>query len=435
LIDRDAFRRLADVVLEAATADHVFVSLDDCNVGTTRFVESRIIEDTRTGQRTLSIAVAFEQQCGIANTTDLSDEAVLAALEQAEELASLSEPDPRFVPPLPRQRFPVLPTLRLETAAAGAERRAAEARQAIELCRGTGVRASGSVSTEIRAVGLAANTGLFAYEQRSVAAFELTATGADSAAVARDANRSIDDLSVVEHARSAIEKAGHSVAPRQIAPGAYTVVLEPAAVASLLQPMLSALDAAAYHSDTSPLAGRLGEQIVDARLTLRNRPDHPDLLGNGFDAQGLPGDSQTWIDSGVLTRLHYDRFTAEEHGVAPSYQPDAVHLSGGDAAIQSMDELIRSIERGILIGELGALAVVDPVELTLAGTCRGGAFLIANGEIVGGLPKLRWRESPLRLFNRIEAYTAPCGAYGDFGKMLVPAMRCRDFDFKSALST
>jgi predicted Zn-dependent protease len=168
---------------------------------------------------------------------------------------------------------------------------------------------------------------------------------------------------------------------------------------------------------------------VDTRLALRNRPDHADLLGNGFNAQGLPSDSHIWIDRGALMRLDYDRFTAQERGVAPSYRPDAVHVSAGDAAIESLDELVRSIQRGVLVSDLRDVTVVDPADLTLTGVSQCGTCLIEGGEITGGLIDLRWRESPLRAFNRIEALTTPREALGDYAKMLVPAMKVREFRF------
>jgi predicted Zn-dependent protease len=429
LVDRAAFRRLADVALEAATAEHALVALDDRDVGTTRFADNGVLDDIRTRQQTLSVEVAVGQQTGRVSTTDLSDEAIRDALRRAEELAKEAAPDPRFMPPLPPQRYPVLPTLRLETAAAGAERRTAEARQAVELCQRAGLRATGSVSTELRAVGLAANNGLFAYEQRGMTEFDVTATRQDSAGTAHNCHRSIDDLGVVAHTRWAIEKATRLSESCEIRPGAYTVVLEPAAVASLLGPMLPAMGAASYHAGASPYAGKLGQQIADTRLTLRNRPDHPALLGSGFDGQGLPSDSHIWFDRGVLMRLDYDRFTAQDHGVAPSYRPDAVHVSAGDATVESIDELVRSIERGILVSDLRDVTVVDPTDLTLTGVTQCGTCLVEEGEIIGRLIALRWRESPLRAFNRIEALTTPREAYADYGKMLVPAMKIRDFCF------
>ena len=435
LIDRDAFSRLADAAMDAATADHTFVSLEDRASGTTRFAANEIVADDQSRQQTLSVQVAFGQQSGNAATTNLSDEAVRDAVRRAEELAKASPEDPEYLPPLPPQRYAVLPTLRMQTTAAGPERRLAEAQRAIELCQAEGLEAAGRVSTVVRAVGLAANTGLFAYEQRGRAEFSLTAAGEDSTGAVRSANRSIDDLGVVARTRVAIETAKRAADPREIPAGRYTVILAPSAVAGLLGPLLRAADARTYHADSNPYAGRLGERIIDQRLTLQNRPDHPALLGNGFDQQGLPSDSHTWIERGVLKRLDYDRFTAKERGVEPSYLPDAVHLSGEGPAGETVEDLIASVERGILVSDFCDIRCANDAGLALTGTTCNGTFLIKDGQVTSGLIDFRWHENPLQAFNRIAAFTTPIEAAGDYGKMLLPAMTIRDFEFTNVART
>lgn len=435
LIDRDAFCRLAEAAIDAATADHTFVSLEDRAGGTTHFAANRIAENDGGRQQTLSIQVAFGQQSGTATTTDLSDEAVRDAVRRAEETAKASPEDLEHLPPLPPQRYPVLPTLRMETAAAGPGWRIAEARQAIELCQAEGLAAAGSVSTVVHAVGLAADTGLLAYEQRSRAEFCLTAGGENPCGAARSANRSIDDLGVVARTRVAIETAKRAAEPRQIPAGRYTVILAPSAVAGLLGPMLRVADARSYHAGSSPYAGKLGQRIIDQRLTLQNRPDHPALLGNGFDQQGLPSDSHTWIERGVLKRLDYDRFTAKEHGVEPSYLPDAVHLSGEGPAGETVEDLIASVERGILVSDFCDIRCANDAGLALTGTTCNGTFLIKDGQVTSGLIDFRWHENPLQAFNRIAAFTTPIEAAGDYGKMLLPAMTIRDFEFTNVART
>ncbi len=432
LCDQDQFRRLADIALGGASAEHVFLSFSERAGGTTRFANNQIIQNVNTRRRQLSVSVAFGQQHGSASTTDLSDGAVRQTVSRAEQIARLAPPDPEYIPPLGPQTYPVLPTLRADTLAVGPARRAAEVTEVIRLCRVEQLVGAGVVSAYVSSVGLAANTGLLAFEQRSEAQFSLTASGPDSSGWVSNCHRSFEDLRISELAQVAIRKAQRSMNPRELPPGRYTAILEPAAVAGLLGPLIGALDARSYFKGTSALAGKLGQPILDPRLTLQNRPDHPALLGSGFDGSGIPGDSRTWIERGVLTSLDYDRFTAREHGRAASFPPDAPHLSGMGPRGEGVEALIEDTQRGILVTNFWYIRGVNPTDLTLTGMTRDGTFLVEDGQIVCGLIDFRWHDSPLRALNAVEAFSAPCEAFTlERGKMLLPAMRIADFHFSS----
>ncbi|MBU0637334.1 MAG: TldD/PmbA family protein [Planctomycetes bacterium] len=432
LTTEDAFRKLAEVVHNAATAHHTSVSFVDRAGGTTRFANSQIVQNVNTRRATLTISAAFGQKHGSATTTDLSEASVTATVQRAEEIAQAATEDPEYLPPLAEQDYPVLPTLRAETAAAGPARRIAEARRIIELCRAHNLDAAGIVENYSSAFGLTADTGLFAYEQRGEATFSVTALGEDASGWASNTNRSIDDLDVETRTHAAIEKARRSADPRELTPGRYTVILESAAVLGLLAPLMWALDARAYHKGTSPLAGKLDQRIIDARLTLQNRPDHPALLGSGFNDYGLPGNYRTWIERGVLKELDYDRFTAREHDVAPSSALDAPYLSGEQAAGESVDDLLKGTERAILVTRFWYIRSVNPNDLTLTGMTRDGTFLVEDGQVTSGLINFRWHDSPLRALDNILALTTPLDAAPMWGaKAHLPAMKIGDFNFTS----
>ena len=223
LVGRDEFKRLADLAIKATAADNAFVSLSDRSGGTTRFANSQITQNVNVRRQSLSVSVAFGQRHGSASTTQLSDAAIQETVRRAEAVAKIAPEDAEYLPPLPAQHYPVLPTLRLETAETGPARRLRDAKTAIDLCRAADLTAAGIVSTYTTATGLAANTGLFAHETRSRAQFSLTATGKNSTGWVNNANRSIDDLGVEQRTRNAIDKARGSADPKEIPAGKYTV--------------------------------------------------------------------------------------------------------------------------------------------------------------------------------------------------------------------
>ena len=123
---------------------------------------------------------------------------------------------------------------------------------------------------------------------------------------------------------------------------------------------------------------KIGEKIVDSRVTLFSDPADPQLLAQPFDGEGFPIARQVWIENGVLKQLYYSRFWAKKQGKQPTGAPSSLKMSGGSASI---DEMIRGTERGILVTRLWYLREVDPRTILYTGLTRDGTFLIENGKI------------------------------------------------------
>lgn len=432
LTGREEFRFLADLVFNRSTGDDTVVTLQDHHGGTTRFANSQVIQNVDVRRGGLTVSVAFEGRKGTASTTDFTAGALQDAVARAERLAKASPKDPEYLSPPEPRTFTSRDTSRAETAAAGPARRLEYSNEAIGQCRIENLQAAGIVSSARGAVGIAASNGLFAHEERTEARFSLTVQAGDATGWSAAAHRSLDHLKIQDRTLSAIGKAKRSVEVRELPPGRYPVVLEPAAVAGLLHGILGMLGAKDYDKGTSPFAGKLGQRIIDKRLTLENLPDHADLLGVGFTAEGLPSEPSKWIDQGQLKQLSYDRFTAYRQGVKVIPTLEAPCLSGSGAAAGKLADLVKGIERAILVTNFWYIRTVNPGDLTLTGMTRDGTFLVEDGHIVSALKNFRFHESPLRAFNQVEGFTEPYEAVtAETGKLLVPAMLIRDFNFSS----
>jgi predicted Zn-dependent protease len=432
LVDQDEFRRAAQLVLKASTADDTIVYLTDVSSGTTRFANNQVVQNLATRRGTVSIQAAYGQQHGSATTTDLSAGGLRDTLQRAERVARAAPADAEYLPPPGPQQYAEVPGPCAVTIAAGPPRRLADARVAIELCAAERLTAAGIVASSWSARGVAASTGLFGYEQRSEGRFSVTAIGADSTGWAANAHRSIDHLAIPERTALAVMKAKRASHPKELAAGRYTVLLEPAAVAGLLSAMIWMMDAKSYYKGDSPFSGNLDQPIMDSRLTLKNRPDHSDLLGTRFTSDGLPSNDCDWIKDGVLRELMYDRFTAKQHQVERICTLDAPHLSanGGTGAVE---DLIRKTPRGILVTNFWYIRTVNPTDLTLTGMTRDGTFLIEGGEIGPPVRNFRFHESPLGAFRRVRLIAAAVEASSTESshKMLLPPLTIEDFNFSS----
>lgn len=432
LTSRDEFRFLADLVLKRSVGDETIVMIQDQHGGTTRFANNHVVQNVDTRRGTLTVSVAFDGCRGAASTTDFTAGSVQETLTRAERIAQVSPEDPEYLPPPDPQVFPTRQTSRPESALAGPSRRLEYANEAIGQCRIENLQAAGIVSSSVASVGVAASNGLFAQEERSEARFSLTVQAEDATGWSAAAHRSIDHLKIQDRTLSAINKAKRGRDVQELPAGHYRVILEPAAVAGLWSWILWTLDAKSYEKGTSPFSGQLGRQIVDERLTLKNLPGHPDLLGTGFTQEGLPSEDAIWIEKGVLKQLAYDRFTAKKQGIKRIATLDAPCLSASGPAAFKTQELIKQCERAILVTNFWYIRTVNQTDLTLTGMTRDGTFLVEDGQIASAVRNFRFHESPLRVFKQVEAFTEPAEAVtSETGKMMVPAMVLRDFFFSS----
>jgi len=429
---REEFQFIADLVMKSSTADHTQVTLHDQDGGTTRFANNQIIQNVNTRRGNIVVTAAFGARHGTASTTNFTAGALRETVQRAEAIARLSPEDPEYLPPAGPHAFSDYPTARRETLKAGPTVRLEYANEAIGQCRMENMSAAGIVSSSRASVGVAAETGLFAFEERTEARFSITVQAGDATGWASSAHRSIDRLKVQERTLSAIHKATLGAEPQELPPGSYRVILEPAAVAGLWSWIIWMLDAKSYLKGTSPFAGKLKKRILDAGLSLENCPGDADLLGIGFTAEGLPSTATPWIHHGVLQQLLYDQFTAQAQQVSPIPTIEAPRLSLSGAPASSLAQLIKSADRAILVSNFWYLRTVNPTDLTLTGMTRDGTFLVEKGEIVSAVKNFRFHESPLRAFRHVEAWTAPMEAVtAETGKMLVPAVVLPEFHFSS----
>ena len=218
---------------------------------------------------------------------------------------------------------------------------------------------------------------------------------ADSSGWAKASAVAHDAFHPVALARSASDKARLSKNPREIAPGRYTVILEPAAVLDLVGQMFGDFSATAMRDQRSFLTGRMGTKLFGDNIHISDDVAHPLQAGVPFDGEGVPRRKLTLVEAGVPRELAYSRASAKRAGVAPTGHgfplpndvgeaPLNIVIAGGDTPVERM---IASTERGILVTRLWYIREVDPFEKIMTGMTRDGTFLIEDGRLSCGLEK------------------------------------------------
>jgi predicted Zn-dependent protease len=430
-----------DRALAFSKADEGQAILTGGDRANVRFARNSVTTAGASSGYSLALVAKFGQKSGTVTASEFSDASLEKAMRNAEEIARLSPDNPEAMPVLGAQTYAPVKAYFEDAASASPEWRANSVRAAVELSKQKDVVSAGFVETSAQILAVSTSKGLFAYDRFSAADYNLTARTPDGTGSGW-ASRSYSELRLLDPpklAAIAIDKAARSRNPAAIEPGKYTVVLEPAALADLLVSLASAADARQADEGRSFFAKkdggtRIGEQVVGEKVRLYSDPAYSTAPAVSFDSQGLPLKRTIWIDGGVLKNLSYSRFWAQKQGKEPTGQPANLIMDGGTA---TMEDLIKGVDRGILVTRFWYIRPLDRQTLLLTGLTRDGLFLIEKGEVTRPIKNMRWNESPIFALNNLDAMTpaervvSGEGTGGSGFAVVCPGARIREFTFSS----
>ena len=437
-MSREDAQRIIQKAIGMSKAEGIAVSVNASVTGNTRFASNQLTTSGIIEGSQFAAESFFGNKHAVVTTDDLSDASIRRAVEQSERLARLAPDDPEVMPALPPQTYTPVQSYFESTAAATPADRARAAMTALEPCRKAGnVLASGFIVTGANVSAFGNKQGLFAYHASTTSNYTLTVRTTDgtgsgwAAADEHDWSR-LNYRSVSERS---LEKAQRSRGAVAIEPGRYTLILEPQAVGDLVQLIAGYIDARSADEGRSPFVkkeggNKIGEKIVDSRVTIISDPADPQLGGQPFDGEGLPLARQTWVENGVLKALYYSRFWARKMNKAATGFPTTLKMLGGTATTEQM---IASTPRGLLITRLWYLREVDPRTALYTGLTRDGVFLIEDGKIKQAVRNFRFNESPIFMLNNIEAIGPAQRLAGTEagGDVVMPTLKAKDFNFTS----
>ena len=427
-----------DKIKKLSSADEVIVNIGGGYQSDVRFAANQMSTAGGVWNQQAAVTSVFGKKHATAVTNDLSDDSLKRVVTQSETLTKLSPDDPEWLEGLGPQTYMPVQRYFDSTANLSPEDRARAALTALDPARKAGdLQAAGFIVVNAGSNALGNSKGLFAYSRSTNANYTLTVrtddgTGSGWAGATDNDWRAIDFAKI---SNTAIEKARLSRNPVAIEPGRYTVILEPQAVGDLVQLMGFSLQARTADEGRSAFTkagggNKIGEKIVDPRVTLISDPQDPQLRAQPFDGQGMPSKRMVWVENGVLKNLAYSRFWAQKQNKEPTPFPGSMKMIGGTT---STEDMIKSTPRGILVTRLWYLRQVDPRTILFTGLTRDGTFLIENGKITKSIKNFRFNESPLFMLNNIEAMGLSVRLAGTEGggAIVMPALKVKDFNFTS----
>lgn len=438
ILKEDEAKAILQRVLGLSRADGCQATLAGSRQGNIRYARNAVSTSGVVDDLTLAVQSSFGKRQGTATVNEFDDAALEKVVRRAEELARLAPENPEQMDLLPAQGpYADGKSWFDATAAIDPAFRAEAAGRSIAAAKAAKSVAAGFLTDSAGFQALMNGKGLFAYYPSTAANLTVTVRTEDGLGSGW-AMRDIDDvarLDAGEVSRIAAEKATGSREAKAIEPGRYTVVLEPAASVGLLSFLFNALDARQADEGRSFLSQKgggtkVGEKLVDERVTIVSDPTDPRVPTAGWAVDGQRCDRVAWIERGVVKALPTSRYWAQKQGTKAIPAPNNIVFEGGTGTTA---DLIRDTKRGILVTRTWYIRSVDPQTVLVTGLTRDGTFFIEDGRIAFPIKNLRFNESPVIMLNNLEALGAAerTSAGGGIGSALIPPMRVRDFTFSS----
>jgi PmbA protein len=454
MLDQSKAEAIFQKLKRFASAGEIEVIFSSTNYSLTRFANNTIHQNVSDLNEVASIRVAFDGKTARATTNRFDDEGLKRAVQSAEGIARVQEPDPdrlimakaeesKMSAPGPSRWFQ-------QTAAITPADRADAVGRIVSVAKKNDLVTAGIYSSSDSAEAIINSNGLSVFHRQTSAEVSITMLAGDSSGWQKANSPDVSNLAHVQLAEVAAQKARDSRGPQELPAGKYTVILEPAAVLDLVGFMFWDFGGMAILDQRSFLNNRIGTKLFGENITIVDDVRHPLQSNSPFDGEGVARSRVSLVEKGVVKNLVYARSTAEkmrkseyvgkvgeirvtghgfplpnEMGEAPA---NIVFVTPGGE--QTVDQMIASTERGVLITRLWYIREVDPYEKMLTGMTRDGTFLVEGGKVKGGIRNFRFNQSIIDTLNNVEAMGQAVRASGEEAfDMVVPAMKVRGFNF------
>jgi len=450
MMGREACLRLLKKIVQESPVDQTEALLLTEDSSLTRFTRSTIHQHVAEKNGIVILRVISGKRIAVVTTNILKPSSLKDSLQKAISLARDQQPNEEFISLPGREPIPNMDTFSENIDRLTPDKKVKVIKNLFSKVKERGLRASGAFSQGKVELMVVNSLGVEAYQRFSDLFFHLIAENKESSGYASFVSRDPDQLDIEALAEEAIWKASRGE-PIQIEPGEYEVILEPYAVSELLSFLgYLGFHALALQEGRSFFCDALGKKMVDEKVTIYDDGLDPKGLQVPFDFEGVPKQKVSFFEEGVAKEVTYDSFTAGREGkdstghalIAPNTEgpiPINLFMKGGGS---SLDEMIRSVRKGIYVTRFHYTNIVEPMKAVLTGMTRDGTFLLEDGEIKRPIKNLRFTESVLKALSRVTAVSKDrrvCSEGTVYSRRFVtgvvaPAIKVDGFNFSGVSS-
>ncbi|MEP7355787.1 MAG: TldD/PmbA family protein [Anaerolineales bacterium] len=452
LLEAAETRRLLETVLRLSPADETEAVLESSNAALTRFAHNVIHQNVSDRDLSLEVRAVFGRRVAGASTNDLTAGGLEQVVAEACRLAQFASDDADW-PGLTTVAESRLASAARENAAPydprvaemSAQARAQTVAVICETARSQGLLASGALATSAGAFALLNSHGLFAHAPATEInlSFVVEQPETRASAFGHACGWQLEQIDTDRLAEQTVRRSLSSRWPRPVPPGTYPVVLEPYAVASLLEALAEAgMGALAVQEERSWMNGRLGQPALSPLITITDDAHDPRGVPQAFDCEGVAKQRVAMVQDGVPLTPVYDRLTASREKdrrstghAQPSDDedwdgplPENLALEPGDSTV---DDLIAGISRGLYITRFWYVNLLAAHDCTVTGTTRDGVWWIEDGRLAHPVENLRFDQSLVAALASVRGLgrerSTVAGYFG--GTYRVPALALEHFRF------
>jgi predicted Zn-dependent protease len=438
MLNRDEALKVCETVLEhakAAGAEDANISLQSTISQHARFADNRITTSGRAEDLSITATVWVGKRRGAATGNDSSPAALKQLAEESVQIARVSPVHREYVPTLGPLTYGDDRGFATATADVELNARAKTLDAVLATCRSAKITGAGFHRANAVAIAVATTNGNRRYFRSTDADLSVTARSADGTGSGYFSSDHFDlsKLDTKHVVDQAVGKAVRSQQPKPIEPGVYPVILEPQAVADLLGFLTNAFDARTAEEGRSAFSAkdgktRIGEAMFNEKLNLYSDPMHAELPATPSTAEGVPATRFSMIKNGVVDHLAYSRYWAQEKKQDPTPGPVNYILEGSQPPT-SMEDMIKGMERGLVISRFWYVRAIEPRTIMLTGLTRDGLWWVEKGQIRYPVRNLRFNQSVLAMLAPWNVLAI--GAPERKSPLMVPALRLSGFTFTS----
>jgi len=394
----------AAAALAAADEDEAEAVVLAERSGLARFAASEVHQPTLIENVVVTLRIVRDGKVGVAVTNKVDEVGLASLADRARAAADSAVAEPSFPGLAEPSELPDVDGFDEATAAQSPQEQAQLAASAI--ADAGGLYAYGYYTSGVTELAIRSSTGVDAGQSMTDATALVLASGEGMSGYAEQCAWRAADVDPAAVAREAGAKAERTRDAQELEPGAYRAVLEPYAIAELLGYFAyDSFGALGLLEERSYLAGRLGQKVMDEKVTIVDDALDPRNLPKRFDFEGSPKQRVGLIEDGIARDVVWDRTTAAQAGdgrtttghAPPAMMRDygplpfALAVAPGEAG--SVDELVELVGDGIYVTRLHYLNIVHPREGVITGMTRDGTFRIRDGKVAEPLVNLRFTVS------------------------------------------